>query len=342
MTIPSLPAEPDSLQLETETVLSQRKVKRRLRRRPPALPGGRRRSPWQLLVHYRWLFVLLAPGVAYFLIFRFWPMWGAQIAFRDYVPFLGIEGSPWVGWKHFESFFTNPDFPRLLGNTLILAALSLFIAFPLTIVLALLLNEVRVSVLKRTVQTLVYVPHFLSWTIVVALTGLLFAIGTGPVSSLIDTITGSQGNYLADPGWFRPLIVMQDIWRNTGWGTIIFLAALAGVDQEQYEAALLDGAGRWQRTWHVTLPAIRSTIVVMLILQTGQILNTGFEQIYLMTNALNRHVADVFDTYVYYVGIQQGAYSYSTAIGLAKAIVGVILIFGTNWLAKRFGQAGIF
>lgn len=207
--------------------------------------------------------------------------------------------------------------------------------------MALLLNELRLTILKRTVQTLVYIPHFLSWTVVVSLTALLFAIGTGPLSSLIDGITGQTTNYLADPGWFRPLIVLQEIWKNTGWGTIIFLAALAGVDQEQYEAAIIDGAGRWQRTWHVTLPAIRSTIVVMLILQTGQILNTGFEQIYLMSNELNRSVADVFDTYVYITGIRQGAYSYSTAVGLSKAIVGLVLIFGTNWLAKRFNQAGI-
>ncbi|TDE89167.1 sugar ABC transporter permease [Occultella glacieicola] len=305
--------------------------------RPP-----NRRNVRETLVRYRWLLFLMLPGIIYFLLFRFWPMYGAQIAFRDYIPFLGIEGSQWVGWEHFETFFTNPDFPRLLRNTLILAALSLFIAFPLTIVMALLLNELRLNILKRTVQTLVYVPHFLSWTVVVSLTGLLFAVGNGPLWTLLNDVLGTDTNFLADPAWFRPLIVLQDVWKNTGWGTIIFLAALAGVDQEQYEAAIIDGAGRWQRVWHITLPSIRSTIIVLLILQTGQILNTGFEQIYLMSNALNRTVADVFDTYVYFVGIQQGSYSYATAVGLAKAIVGVILIFGTNWLAKRFNQQGIF
>jgi putative aldouronate transport system permease protein len=308
-------------------------------------PPAQRRRPragWARVVRFRWLFLMLAPGVLYFLLFRIWPMWGAQIAFKDYVPFLGVQDSPWVGFEHFERFFTNPDFPRLLENTLILAALSLLIAFPLTIVLALLLNEVRLNILKRTVQTLVYIPHFLSWTVVVSLTALLFAIGTGPLSSMLDGLTGAETNYLADPDWFRPLILLQTVWKSTGWGTIIFLAALASVDQEQYEAAVIDGAGRWQRTWHITLPAIRPTIIVMLILQTGEILNTGFEQIYLMSNALNRSVADVFDTYVYFTGIQQGAYSYSTAVGLSKAIVGLVLIFGTNWLAKRFNQQGIF
>ncbi len=310
------------------------------RRTPP--PSPRRNRFRSAVVRYRWLFLLMLPGIVYFALFRFWPMYGAQIAFRNYIPFLGIEGSEWVGLGHFEDFFTNPDFPRLLTNTLIIAALSLFVAFPLTIVLALLLNELRLTILRRTVQTLVYIPHFLSWTVVVSLTGLLFAAGSGPLWTLLNGVFGGDTNFLTDPTWFRPLIVLQEIWKNTGWGTIIFLAALAGVNQEQYEAAIIDGAGRWDRVWHITLPSIRPTIVIMLILQTGQILNTGFEQIYLMSNALNRSVADVFDTYVYFVGIQQGAYSYSTAVGLAKAIVGLILIFGTNWLAKRFNQQGIF
>lgn len=305
-------------------------------------PPPNRRNLLETIVRYRWLFLLLVPGILYFALFRFLPMYGAQIAWRNYIPFLGIEGSEWVGWEHFVDFFTNPDFPRLLTNTLILAALGLFIAFPLTIVLALLLNEVRLQILKRTVQTLVYIPHFLSWTVVVSLTGLLFAVGNGPLWTLLNDLMGTDTNFLADPDWFRPLILLQGIWKNTGWGTIIFLAALASVDQEQYEAAIIDGAGRWQRVWHITLPSIRSTIVVMLILQTGNILDTGFEQIYLMSNPLNRTVADVFDTYVYFTGIEQGAYSYSTAVGLSKAIVGLVLIFGTNWIAKRFKQPGIF
>ncbi|UFU07017.1 ABC transporter permease [Ruania halotolerans] len=313
---------------------------------PPREPRGpsrpSRRNLVQDIVRFRWLFFLMLPGIAYFLIFRFWPMYGAQIAFRNYVPFLGIEGSEWVGWEHFADFFSNPDFPRLLANTLIIAGLTLFIAFPATIVMALLLNELRLNILKRTVQTLVYIPHFLSWTVVVSLTGLLFAVGNGPLWTFLNDLLGTQTNFMADPAWFRPLILLQEIWKNTGWGTIIFLAALAGVDQEQYEAAIIDGAGRWQRVRFITIPSIMSTIIVLLILQTGQILNTGFEQIYLMSNALNRSVADVFDTYVYFTGIQQGAYSYSTAVGLAKAIVGLILIFGTNWIAKRFNQAGIF
>ncbi|GAA1670994.1 sugar ABC transporter permease [Glycomyces endophyticus] len=311
-------------------------------REPPGARTPARRGPWTAAVRYRWLFLLMLPGLLYFALFRFWPMYGARIAFKNYIPFLGIDGSEWVGLAHFQAFLTNPDFPRLLTNTLVVAGLSLFIAFPLTIVLALLLNELRLQILKRTVQTLVYIPHFLSWTVVVSITALLFAIGTGPLWTFFSGLLGTDANMLADPDWFRPLVLMQMVWKDTGWGTIIFLAALAGVDQEQYEAAVIDGAGRWQRVWHITIPSILPTIVVLLILHTGQILNTGFEQIYLMSNSLNRTVADVFDTYVYFAGIEQGAYSYSTAVGLFKALVGLVLIFGTNWLAKRFNQQGIF
>lgn len=304
--------------------------------------GKRRRGVRVHVTQFKWLYLLLLPGIVYFALFRYGPMYGAIIAFKDYVPFLGITDSPWVGFAHFEDFFASPDFPRLLANTLILAVLSLVIAFPLTIVVALLLNELRVQLLKRTVQTLIYIPHFLSWTVVASLTYLLFALDIGPLFQLINGVLGTDVNFLADPAWFRPLIVLQDIWKNTGWGTIIFLAALATVDQEQYEAAILDGAGRFQRVWHITLPSIRPVIIVMLVLQMGQVLNTGFEQIFLMTNSLNRSVADVFDTYVYFMGITQGSYSYSTAVGLFKAVVGVVLIFGANWVAKRFNQTGIF
>ncbi len=305
-------------------------------------PRKRRKGARVHFTQFKWLYLLLVPGIIYFAVFRYAPMGGAIIAFKDYIPFLGIADSPWVGFKHFEEFFSSPDFPRLLGNTLILALLSLLIVFPLTIVVAILLNELRVVLVKRGVQTLIYIPHFLSWTVVASLTYLLFALDIGPMTQLINGILGTDINFLTDPAWFRPLIVLQDIWKNTGWGTIIFLAALASVDQEQYEAAIIDGAGRFQRVWHITLPSIMPTVIVMLVLQMGQVLNTGFEQIYLMTNSLNRQVADVFDTYVYFMGITQGSYSYSTAVGLFKAVVGVVLIFGANWIARRSNQAGIF
>lgn len=297
----------------------------------------------QMWIRDKWLYFLLIPGVLYFLIFRYAPMYGVVIAFKNYVPFLGVSGSEWVGLEHFIHFFSSPDFLRLLGNTLWISFLGVAIAFPAPIFLAVLLNELRYAVYKKLVQTCIYIPHFLSWTIVVGLTHLLFSIEGGAVTAAIENIFGVEINFLASPEWFRPMIILQGLWKGTGWGTIIFLAALANVDQEQYEAAIVDGAGRFRRTWHITLPAIRGTIVIMLILQMGSVLNTGFDQIYLMTNSLNREVADVFDTYVYNVGITRGSYSYSTAVGLFKSVVGIILILTTDFIAKRIDkESGLF
>ncbi len=290
----------------------------------------------------KWLYILAIPGLTYFLVFKYAPMYGVIIAFKDYVPFLGINGSQWVGLENFKDFFINPDFFRIMGNTLILALLNIVIGFPAPIILALLLNEVRSNIYKRVVQTLVYIPHFLSWTIVVSLTFVLFSINGGAVTTLVQSITGQEIDFLSDPNWFRPMIILQGVWKGVGWGTIIYLAALSGVDQEQYEAAIMDGAGRFARVWHITLPAIRSTVVIMLIMKVGSILSTGFDQIYLMTNALNRPVADVFDTYVYMMGITQGAYSYSTAVGLFKSVVGIILVLTTNKIARKLGETGLY
>ncbi len=309
------------------------------------LPGEKLVSniTWmQRLKRDRWLYLLLVPGLLYFLIFKYAPMWGVVIAFQDYSPFKGVFASDWVGFENFKDFFQNPDFFRLLKNTFILAVLDLVFFFPAPIILALMLNELRINVYKRTVQTFIYVPHFMSWVIIASITYIFFTTSGGVVNEIVSFFTGKEINFLSSPEWFRPLIMGQIIWKETGWGTVIFLAALATVDQEQYEAAIVDGAGRFRRLWHVTLPAVRSTIIVLLILRLGNFLDTGFQQIFLMSNSLNRSVADVFDTYVYFVGITQGAYSYSTAVGLFKSIVGIILVLGANKLAKKMGQEGIF
>lgn len=309
--------------------------KRKRRARPVPL--------WRDLLRYRWLYVLLLPGLAYFLVFKYLPMYGLTIAFKDYVPFLGYSGSEWVGLKHFQDLFTGPDFNRLMFNTLLLALLTIVFVFPAPIVVALMLNELRLNVLKRSVQSLIYIPHFLSWTIVASLTYLLFSVEFGVIANWIHGLVGGQKvDYVAQAEWFRPLIVLQLLWKQTGWGTIIYLAALAGIDNQLYEAARVDGAGRWRQFWHITLPSIAPTVVVMAILTSGNLLDSGFEQIWLMTTSLNRDVADVFDTFVYYVGITQGAFSYATAVGLFKGVVGVLLIFGSNALAKRLGQRGLF
>lgn len=308
----------------------------------PSAPKPAKRKPkLGRLRKDAWLYILLLPGLVYFVLFKYVPMWGVVIAFQDYSPFLGVFDSPWVGWKHFNNFFTNPDFMRLLRNTLILAVYDLVFFFPAPIIAALLLNEVRVGIFKRIVQTMIYVPHFISMVIVASMTYVFLTTSGGVLNELITAITGQRINFLADPAWFRPMIILQIMWKETGWGTIIFLAALASVDVEQYEAAVVDGANRWKRMWYITLPAISSTVIILLILRLGNFLDTGFEQIFLMTNSLNRSVADVFDTYVYFIGITQGAFSYSTAVGLFKSVVGIILIYGSNKLAKRFGHEGI-
>lgn len=189
---------------------------------------------------------------------------------------------------------------------------------------------------------MIYVPHFISMVIVASLSYVFLTTEGGMVNEFLYAFTGEKIDFLSSPDWFRPLIILQTIWKECGWGTIIFLAALAGVDVEQYEAAIVDGASRWRQLWHITLPSIRSTIVILLILRMGTILDNGFEQIYLMMNALNREVAEVFDTYVYTLGITQGAFSYSTAVGLFKSVIGVTLVLGTNWLAKKSGESGLY
>mgnify|MGYP003291032486 CR=1 FL=1 len=300
------------------------------------------RNTLKYMCQHVWLYLMLLPGLLYFILFRYVPMGGLVIAFKDFSPFKGIWGSPWVGFQQFQKFFDTPDFLRLLRNTLGISLLQLVIYFPAPIILSLLLNEIRHSGYKRTVQTLIYIPHFISWVIVASLTYQLFNVSDGIIHEVMELITGQSIDILSKGSAFWGLIVGQDIWRETGYGTIVFLAALAGVDQEMYEAARVDGAGRWKLMWHITLPAIRGTIIMMLILRVGGLLNTGYEQIFLMRNDLNIEFADVFDTYIYNRGIVNGQYSFSTAAGMFKSIVGMILVLGSNKVAKMFGESGIY
>lgn len=290
----------------------------------------------------RWLYMMLLPGVIYFVLFKYVPMWGVIIAFQKYQPFLGVWGSEWVGLLHFKKLFTEQAFFMLLRNTLLLFVWNLCFSFPAPIIIALLLNEMRAAWFKRSVQTLIYVPHFMSWVIVVSLTYIILTTEKGIVNEFIVALGGQKINFLLSEQWFRPIYVIQNIWKEAGWGTIIYLAALAGVDPLLYEASRIDGASRWRQMWHITLPSIRSVIVILLILRVGDILDLSFDQVFLMLNAMNRNVAEIFDTYVYTAGILQGQYSYSTAVGLFKSAVGLIMVVGANRLAKRFGEEGVF
>jgi putative aldouronate transport system permease protein len=291
---------------------------------------------------YRWLYLFMLPGAAYFILFKYVPFWGLIMAFKNYQPFIGLMQSNWVGLAHFKRFFGMPDFWMLFKNTLILGLYNTIIFFPITIILALLLNEVRQEVFKRFVQTLVYVPHFLSWVVIVGISYVLLSTQDGIINSIVGLTNHAPIEFMTSTTWFRPLIVIQMIWKDTGWGTIIFLAALAGVNLQLYEAARMDGANRLQLLWHITLPSIRSVIVVLFILRLGSFLDLGFEQIFLMLNAVNREVGEVFDTYVYRVGLQQGQFSYSTAVGLFKSVIGLILVLVANKVAKWFGEEGIY
>ena len=284
----------------------------------------------------RWLYLLLLPGLIYFIVFKYLPMFGIVIAFENYVPFSGVLGSQWVGLKWFQYFFKFPAWINYLKNTLVLSVMNLVFYFPAPIILALLLNEMRNVHYKKTLQTMLYVPHFISIVIVVSITFVMFGT-SGIIYKLTEKVLGHTIPYMGSPDTFR-----QTIWKETGWGTIIFLAALTNVDTQLYEAAMVDGAGRFRRLWHITLPAIRSTIVLMLILRMGSMLDTGYDHLILMANPLNRSASQTLDVFVYQQGIQQGQFSYASAIGLMKAVVSVTLVVTSNKIAHLLGEQGLY
>lgn len=290
----------------------------------------------------KWLYVMILPGLLYFLIFKYVPMYGLIISFQDYKPFQGIRGSEWVGFKHFERLFTEPDFLNILTNTLVLFGLNLLFFFPVPIILALMLNELRGSFFKRLFQSLVYLPHFMSWVIIVSIGYVMLTMDGGILNELIAMLGFEKVNFLLSPAWFRPTYIIQVIWREAGWGTIIYLAAIASVDTQLYEAARMDGATRLRQIWHITLPAIRSVIIILLILKIGDVLELGFEHVYLLLNSMNREVAEIIDTYVYTAGLLQGKFSYSTAIGFFKSLVGLVMVMLANKLSKKFGEEGVY
>jgi putative aldouronate transport system permease protein len=288
------------------------------------------------------LYVMLVPGIAYFLLFKYLPMGGIVIAFENFFPFKGFIHSPWVGLKHFERLFTDPDFAMLLRNTLTLSLMQIAFAFPMPILLALMMNEVRREWFKRSVQTIVYLPYFMSWVVVVSMFFVIFESDRSLFQGILSSLHMEHFSIMMSQSLFRPMYILQVIWRDSGWGTIIYLAALAAISPDLYEAARMDGAGRLRQIWHITLPGIRSTIVVMFLLRIADILETSFEHIYILVNSLNRGVAEVFDTYVYRVGILSGQFSYATAVGLFKGVVGLILVVVANKIAKKFGEEGLF
>jgi putative aldouronate transport system permease protein len=309
---------------------------------PRAAAGARSGATlWQRVWQERWMYLFILPGALYFLVFQYLPLLGNVIAFQDYSPFLGIRGSPFVGLTHFGRLFTDADFLRALSNTLQIEVLQLLFAFPAPLALALVLHSIMSQRVKRGMQSIVYLPHFLSWVIVIALWQQIFG-GAGFLNQALRNQGLETLNVMANPALFKPLVVLQSIWKEMGWGTIIFLAALTRIDAELYEAAVVDGAGGWRRLWHVTLPGIRSVIVLLLILRLGAMLSVGFEQYYLQRGAVGAEAAEVLDTFVFFRGIQGGDWGFATAVGLVRGVVGVALIATANAVAKRFGEEGIF
>ncbi|PES98164.1 sugar ABC transporter permease [Bacillus cereus] len=284
---------------------------------------------------------MISPVIAYFIVFHYIPMYGVQIAFKDFIATLGIWDSPWVGMKHFERFFNSYYFWRLIKNTLIIGIYTLAVAFPIPIIIALMLNEVRNSKFKKFVQTVIYAPHFLSTVVVVGML-ILFLKPDGLINQIIILVGGKPIAFMSEPSWFKTLYVFSDVWQTMGWSSIIYLSALTAVDYSLHESAMIDGASRLQRIWHINIPTIMPTIIILFILNAGSVMSVGFEKVFLMQNTLNMSTSDVISTFVYRSGIEQAEYSFSAAIGLFNSIINFIMLVMVNFFAKKVNQTSLW
>lgn len=288
------------------------------------------------------LYLLLVPGILFILLFKYTPMYGIVIAFKDFNIFTGFADSPWVGTKHFESLFTSPDFALVFKNTVIISFLKIVILFPLPIIIALMLNEIKNFIFKRSVQTIIYLPHFLSWVIVSGLFIDLLSTNGGLVNKLLVSLHLEPIAFFLDNSVFRSVLITSAGWKETGWSTIVYLAAFSMIDPMLYEAAKIDGAGKWKQLWHITLPGIAPIIILMFILRLGSILEAGTEQILTMYNPVVYKVSDVIGTYVYRQGLGNQDYSFTTAVGLFESVISFTLVIVGNSLSKKYLQRGIW
>jgi putative aldouronate transport system permease protein len=292
--------------------------------------------------NHRYLYGMLLLPLLFFLLFRYYPMLGNIIAFKKFQPMNGIWGSPWVGFKHFESLFGDPNFLRVLRNTVAIALLKLLIVFPAPILLALFVNEVQHSFFKRFLQTIVYAPHFMSWVIYGAILYIIFSPANGLVNNLLVQLGMEKIAFFQKPELFQPIVVFSSLLKETGFLAIIYLAAISAIDPTLYEAAIMDGGNRWQLMRHVTLPGLRSTIITLFILQIGFFLNVGFEQIFVLQNAMVLSTGDIIETFIYRTGIQKARFDFTTAAGLFNGLVGMFLVLLADRLAKKMDLPGIF
>lgn len=301
----------------------------------------RRRSLRTRIWQARYLYVCFVPGLIFFLVFAYIPLAGNVIAWQDYSPYLGIGGSPFVAWDNFARLVSDPAIANALQNTLIISFVQTVLGFPAPILLALLLNSIFFTFWRRLVQSIVYIPHFISWVVVVSLFQDLLST-SGPLNAMLSQLSLPPVQIYGNPDWWLTLITSQVIWKNVGWGTIIFLAAMLAIPSEQYESAVIDGAGSWQLTWHVTLPGIVPIVSLLFILTLGSVLTVGFEQILLQQPAFGAQTAEVLDTFVYYRGINGGEWGFATAAGLVKGVIGTILVITANIASKRVVGSGLY
>ena len=308
----------------------------------PAVPRRARRTLLARAMLSWQLYAFLLPTLLYFGIFHYAPLYGAQIAFRDYLGPLGIWGSPWVGLENFARFFSSPMFVNLLTNTVLLSLLMLLFSFPVPVIFALMLNQLASQRYKRLVQTVSYAPHFISTVVFV---GMLFLFGspsTGIINVIMSQLGGPRVYYMGSVDWFRPVYVLSDIWQETGWGAIIYLAALSAINPELYEAAKIDGATKFQRIRHIDIPAILPTVTILLVLRAGAIMSVGFEKAFLMQTALNLEHSEIISTYVYKVGLLGSQFSFGSAVGLFNSVINLSLLLLVNRVARGLGQASLW
>lgn len=313
--------------------------------RHPLTRGERLRKLLKRMWFYRFYYMLALPGILYFIIFHYIPMAGIVIAFKDISPFGGVEGiieAPWVGFKHFNRFFDSFFFWDVIENTLVISGLKILFGFPAPILFALMLNEVMRVRFKRIVQTISYLPHFISWVVVTGLVTALLATSGGVITEFVNNLTGEQNSFLANPDYFRTILVATHVWKTVGWSSILYLAAMSAIDPALYEAAAIDGANRLQMARHITIPSIAFVITILFIFEMGRILDAGFEQILLLYSPSVYSVSDIVDTYVYREGLLGLKYSFAAAVGLFKSVAAFVMIITANALANRLGQTGIW
>lgn len=290
----------------------------------------------------KYLYILLIPCIIYFFIFNYIPMYGVIIAFKDFNFSKGIIGSNWIGLENFKYMFALGDFYQVFWNSICLSLLRLVFGFPFPIILALLLNEIKAEKYKSFTQTVIYLPHFISWVVIGGIIVNFLSPTWGVVNSVLKSLGHEPIFFMAENKYFRPIIVLSSLWKESGWGTIIYLAAIVGINPELYEAAMVDGASKLKQIWHITLPCIRGTIVILLVLNLGRIMSNGFEQIFVMQNPKNLAVSEVFETYAYRIGILGGRFSFGTTVGLFTSLIGLIFILASNKIANSLGEDGIW